>query len=545
MRNKLGGLFLAIVLSGALLGGWLGDRAQAEESDSDDLDQQLRVFTHAFALIKKHYGRDVESTELVESAIRGMLRTLDPHSSFFAAEDYTELQEEQQGKYFGLGILIRPEFAGSGRVVVVEPPASGTPGQKAGLRPGDVLSHINGEPMDDWIYPDEVIPKLKGPKGTTVRITVERPGEARPFDLDVERDAIPLFSIRYAFHLKPQVGYIRIEKFAETTSSELDEALERLGESNLKGLILDLRDNPGGSLTQAIEVADRFLEKKQVIVSTRGRRGIGRSYLAPRGRRHLYPMAVLINSHSASASEIVAGALQDHDRALIIGETSFGKALVQTVFPLRSDRGLALTTGKYYTPSNRLIQRPYEDGFWDYYFAKTPLSNSGNGDAYRTDGGRTVYGGGGIAPDVEEKIGNYTRLVEGANRRNLFHSFAGMLVRGDVVSDVRYQYSSSELDRWPEKKRRKLMKSLLVSERTLASLRQFLQDSGLEFTSEEHEESRLLLANRLRQELFVMLFGDREGMRIHLEIDNQVQMALEQLPRAAKLIAAGEETGKD
>ena len=537
MRNKLSGFLLVVVMAAALLGGWLGDRAAAGGPPDGDVDTLLRTFTEAFAKIQTQYATEVESDRLMESAIKGMLRTLDPHSSYFAATDYSQLQEEQSGQYFGLGILIRPERPGSGRVVIVEPPAPGTPGYKMGLRPGDVISKIGGESIEDWEYPNEIIPRLKGPKGTKVNITVERPGESQPIVMDVERDAIPLFTIKHWFFLAPQIGYIRIDRFSESTSDELDDALAKLDESTLKGLILDLRNNPGGSLRQSIEVSDRFLKKGQVVVTTRSRNGKERKLRAPHKRNHLYPMVVLINRHSASASEIVSGALQDHDRALIVGETSFGKALVQTVFPLGERRGLALTTGRYYTPSNRLIQRPYNEGFYDYFYNRPEVANSQR-TAYQTDGGRTIFGGGGIMPDVEEKIARFTRFASTVNRKNLFYKFAGLLTRGEVQSDIRFKHNFEELRSRSEAELETLQKELQVTEngRTLELFKEFLSKEGLEFTEEEFDESRNLLANRLRQEIFLGLFGERDGAKVQLEIDNQVQKAIELLPSAQALL---------
>ncbi len=535
MRNKLSGFLFLVILLTAVLGGWYGDRVKASGPAEPDVEALLETFSEAFEAVQRNYAKKVESEELVESAIRGMLRTLDPHSSYFAAPDYNKLQEEQQGQYYGLGILIRPERPGTGRVLIVEPPSPGTPGNKAGLRPGDVISKIHGEPIDDWTYPDEIIPKLKGPKGTKVQITVERPGQTEPLEIEIERDAIPLYTIKFAFHVQPGIGYIRIDRFSESTSDELDDALERLDEQNMKGLLLDLRNNPGGSLRQAIEVSDRFLERGQLIVSTRGRSGKGREFRAPRGRRHDYPMVVLINRYSASASEIVSGALQDHDRALIVGETSFGKALVQTVYPMNSDRGLALTTGKYYTPSNRLIQRPYGEGFYDYYYNRDDGSAAG-GEAFSTDSGRKVFGGGGIGPDVEVEPDRFPRLAGLVNRRNLFYNFAGKLTRGDIESDIQYQYDPEEIRELGEDERDVLMAKLPITEKTLGLFREFLDEQKIEVTDEDFEESREIFSNRLRQEIFLIYFGERDGARVALTMDNQVQKAIELLPQAQKLL---------
>jgi carboxyl-terminal processing protease len=531
MRNRVGILIAAIVVIAAMLGGWMGEKVTAGPPLDKDAQDLLKNFSDAIAVVEKNYARKVNSNELIESAIRGMLRTLDPHSSFFATTDYSRLQEEQQGKYFGLGITIRAEAPGSGRVLIVEPPSPGTPAYKSGLRAGDVISRIEGQSIEDWDVNEDVIPNLKGPKGTKVNITIERPGEPEPIEVTVERDEIPLYTIKYYFMLEPGIGYVKIDKFTETTSRELDEALKQLNEANLKGLILDLRDNPGGALGQAIEVSDRFLEKGQVIVSTRSRRGKEREYRAPRGRRHTFPMVVLINQNSASASEIVAGALQDHDRALIVGETSFGKALVQTIYPLDGERGLALTTGKYYTPSDRLIQRDYSEGFYNYFYSRSG-QNPREGEAKETDGGRVVYGGGGIAPDETVSLEEYGRVGRIIDRRNLFYEFAEQLVTGKLSSDVRYDYDRDSLS---ESEKSRIQNELTISSQTYELFKDFLKEKKVNIGEDVLDESRELVKNRLKQELFQQLFGEREGYRVALEMDHQVQAAIKLLPQAQEL----------
>ncbi len=542
MRNKLGGFFLVVVLSAALLGGWLGDRVRAE-GPADDIDPLVAAFTEVFHKVSSQYAVEVEPRQLVEDAVRGMLRTLDPHSSFFAARDYSKLQEEQKGQYFGLGISIRPEVPGSGRVQVVQPPTAGTPAYRSGIRSGDVIAKVEGEPIDEWTM-DEVISKLKGPKGTKVNITLDRPGVSEPITMDVERDAIPIYTIRYAFHVKPGIGYIRIDRFAESTGEELNRALEKLDEENLKGLVLDLRNNPGGALSQAISVSDRFLKRGQMIVGTRDRYGRERSYQAPRGTRDSYPMIVLINRFSASASEIVSGALQDHDRALIVGETSYGKALVQTVYPLRGNRGLALTTGKYYTPSGRLIQRPYQEGFYDYLYAYR--GDQDDSQQHSTDAGRKVFGGGGIAPDYKVEGDLYKPLAARVNRRSLFYKFAGMLTRGAVQTPIDFSYDHKEVAQWPEEKRQKLMAQLRIPEQGQVMDRfvEFLRDEGLDFNGEQLEESRNQLNNRLQQEVVSNIFGDAASVLVRLEIDSQAKTAIDLLPKAKDLIAGKRDSGK-
>lgn len=537
MRNRFGTLLLITIFLAAILGGLLGDRVRAGAPLEKDTQLLLRTFTEALATVQSHYVRPVPTADLVESAIRAMLHTLDPHSSFFAAPDYKRLQEEQQGKYYGLGITIRSEAPGSGRVVIVEPPAPGTPAYKAGLRFADVISKIEGEPIEDWDINEKVIPNLKGPKGTKVTITIERPGEAEPINVSVERDEIPLYTIKFAFPIRPRLGYIKMARFSETTTQELKEALEKLDEPNLRGLILDLRDNPGGSLNQAINVADRFLKKGQLIVRTRGRKGQPHEYKAPKGNRHEYPMVVLINQSSASASEIVSGALQDHDRALIVGETSFGKALVQTIYPLEGNKGLALTTGRYYTPSDRLIQRDYSQGFYGYFYRRYSRARETeqNPTEHRTDSGRPVYSGGGITPDEQVSLKAYSRVGRLIDRKNLFYDFAEKLTEGKITSDVRYHYDWEQDALTPEE-REALIKELVVSEETLVRFRDFLRSKQVKLTDESFNENRELITSGLKEKLFLTLFGEEESFKVALETDLQVLRAIELIPQAENLV---------
>ena len=535
MLSRFGIVFLATVFSAAIAGGFYGRVLSAGPLLSGDTEDLLKAFTGALAIVQQKYVEPVPTEDLVENAIRGMLRTLDPHSSFFTSRAYNRLQEEQRGKYYGLGITIRAESPGSGRVLVMEPPMPETPAYKVGLRAGDIIFKIEGQPIDDWDLNTDVIPNLKGPRGTKVNITVERPGASQLLEFTVVRDEIPLYTIKYALYLQPGLGYIKINKFSETTSKELDQALDKLHEEDLVGLILDLRNNPGGALGQAIAVSDRFLQKSQVIVSTRARSGKMKEYKAPEGSREDYPIIVLINGNSASASEIVAGALQDHDRALIVGETSFGKALVQTIYPLGNNRGLALTTGKYYTPSKRLIQRDFSDSFYDYYYNRSSNQPMGRKES-QTDGGRVVFGGGGIAPDEKVGLDSYSKLGSVIDRGNLFSEFTTLLTEGTIQSDTRFRYSQEEISAFSEDDRSRLKEEIDVTDKTLKLFREFLTEKEVEFEEQSFDESRRLIENRLKQELFLTLLGFEEGFKVALKLDAQVQKAIELFPQAAILM---------
>ena len=530
MRNRLPLILFILVLVASVLGGLVGGRVRAGSS-MRKTEQLILRFSEVLALIESSHVREVSPETLVENAIQGLLRTLDPHSAFFATPDYSRLQEEQRGRYYGLGITIRAEAPGSGRVLVVEPPVPGTPAYKAGIKTGDVISEVRGESIEDWDVNEEVIPSLKGPKGTTVDITVERIGETEPLHFTIERDEIPIYTIKYAFQVQPGVGYIRIAKFSETTGSELEKALQDLQQANMEALILDLRSNPGGALTAAIEVADRFLERGQLVVSTRGRDKSDRPFRTSRGSREKYPMIVLIDQNSASASEIVAGALQDHQRALIVGETSFGKALVQTIYPLDGGkRGLALTTGKYYTPNNRLIQRDYSDGFYNYFYRRRQTARVGE-ETHLEEEER-----GGIQPDESVSPENASKLFRDIARRDLFYRFARKLWTHEIETGIPFEKVPADYTSLSPLDRELLLEETRISPGVVEEFRRYLREQELEFEDQEFEEDADILANHIQQKIYLELFGDREGYRISLDIDRQVQRALDVLPRARSLV---------
>src|SRR6201989_3219113 len=390
---------VAVFLAACAAGGTLVERTVGAQAQADEsaLRNDLRSFTTVYSLVEQNYAEplngDKAERAIYDGAIPGMLRVLDPHSSFYDPKAYAKMRENQHGKYYGVGMLIQPQ---SNKIVVVSP-FEGTPSFKAGIRPGDVIVAVDGKSTDN-MNSEDVANVLKGPKGTHVQITIAREGAAKPLVFDLVRDEIPHNSIDLSYMIRPNVGYVHITNFQETTGRELSDALEHFG--SVDGLILDLRGNPGGLLSEAVAVCDKFLEKGQVIVSQRGRAFPEQTYRATHGNGgREYPIVVLVNHGTALAAEIVSGALQDHDRAIIAGETTFGKGLVQTVYPLSENTGLALTTAHYYTPSGRLIQRDYSNiSFLDYYY-RTRNEQKDMSDVKMTDSGRTVYGGGGITPD--------------------------------------------------------------------------------------------------------------------------------------------------
>jgi len=547
MKHRFAVLVILIVLLSSLVGGVMGGIAAAGSGASKTSPTEfLSDFTEALEVIQNNYVDKIGSDKLIYSAIKGMLRALDPHSSFFEPREFARLREEQHSKYYGLGIRVRALLRDRGRVVILEPPVLGSPAERRGLRAGDVITRIEGEPIDDWTS-DEVVSHLRGPRGTTVNITVERPNIRDPLQFKIERDEIPFITVPYAFEIKPGVGYIKIDRFSESTSEELTQKLARLtqSEGGLTGLILDLRDNPGGLLNQAIDVADKFVPKGALVVSTKGRaEGTARPYRAPSLEKVRVPMVVLINRHSASASEIVAGALQDHDRALIVGETSFGKGLVQSVYTLENNTGMALTTAKYYTPSGRLIQRDYGNSSFEYYY----LASAGGAEAKErevkhTDSGRQVLGGGGITPDIVVPMRELNRFEALLTSKDIFFEYGRRIATGQVAAASSFQLPlKSEEVATPAATGPRVVPKLEITDAILEDFKEFLRSRRVEFTSEDIQNNVDFIKRRIKQEVFNSAFGLQEGFKIAIQGDTQVMKALEVLPEARALMTTGRPT---
>jgi carboxyl-terminal processing protease len=542
MKHRFAVLVVLVVLMSSLVGGFMGGSAAAGAAGSTQATENdfLRDFTEALDVIQKNYVGNIGPDKLVYSAIKGMLRALDPHSSFFEPKEYSRLREEQHSKYSGLGIRVRPLLRERGRVVIVEPPAIGSPAERRGLRAGDVITRIEGESIDDWTS-EEVVGHLRGPRGTTVNITVERPGISDPLQFKIERDEIPLITVPYAFEVKPGIGYIKVDRFSESTSGELGDKLKKLDAANLSGLILDLRDNPGGLLNQAIEVADFFLPKTDKIVSTKGRlEGTARDYKANTTEALRIPIVVLINRHSASASEIVAGALQDHDRGVIVGETSFGKGLVQSVYNLENNTGMALTTAHFYTPSGRLIQRDYSGSTFDYYYLSSASASSKQRETKFTDSGRKVLGGGGISPDIQVPMRELNRVEAVLQSKDIFFEYARRLTSGQVAAASNFQLplKNEEVNTSASRSSRPVPK-LEITDAIMDDFKAYLRGRHVELTDEDIQNNVDFIKRRIKQEVYTSSFGMQEGFKIAIQGDTQVVKALEALPEAKQLMTTG------
>lgn len=500
-------------------------------------------FAEALSVVEDHYveGSKVDYNQVFKASIVGMLRTLDPHSNYFDAKEFEELRTEQQSEYYGIGASIRDYRIGDNTDTYVTSTFATSPASRGGVRYGDRIAEVDGVPMRGK-GSSEVRDKIRGPRGTVVKITFERAATRQLETVEITRDRVEQPSIPDAYLIRPGVGYVNMSGgFNSTTAAELEAALERLRTKGMTSLVLDLRGNPGGFLDQSVRVSSKFLQRGQVVLTQKGRaRGGERVYRADNDGAEQVPLVVLINRGSASASEIVAGALQDHDRALIVGENSFGKGLVQSIYPLEYGAGLTLTSAKYYTPSGRLIQREYTGGsLYDYY---TPggigSSNPNNarpqtptGPESRTDSGRVVYGGGGITPDETVKPRTTTEL----QGRFFDPSFAFVreLANGRVSGLETYKIGRA-IDYTHELQ----ATDLVVNDAVLQAFKAFLaQHKEYKLTAAQVEANREFLARQIRFDLATAAYGTNGATRVLLTDDPQIVKAVESLPRARQLAA--------
>ena len=517
MKRRL--LLAVVTLAGTtLFGGLFGPQLFAL---SDASNPALKEYADLLATTKAWYADDLPSDKLVYASVHGMLGSLDPHTNFLEPEEYGAMQEKQRGSFFGLGIIISKR---NGKVTVITP-IEGSPADRLGIRAGDIIDRVEGESIDDLAV-DAVVKRLKGPKGTKVRITIVRPGLGEPLEMTVTRAEIPTNSVAFAFLLDDETAYVRLKDFTQTTVPEMLETWSKLEKQGMKRLVLDLRGNPGGLLDQAIGLSDVFLRKGEKVVFTRGRNASSEQIFNAPGRntRPRIPVVVLINKGSASAAEIVAGALQDHDRGLIVGQTSWGKGLVQSVYTLTDGAGLALTTAKYYTPAGRCIQRDYREVI-EYLIpgeedldSDEPETAPDRRTVFRTDSGRTVYGGGGITPDVTVKVEPLSRFAAGLFARGVLFEFA---------VDFRTRHAS-------------VPRNFQVSDEVRSDFFKFVDSRPNPFEKPAKElyaaeKDPGLVDRAIREELMNTVYGRESGYRVQLEGDRQLKEALGLFPEAAKL----------
>jgi carboxyl-terminal processing protease len=486
----------------------------ASAGPEEELKASLKQFTKVYDLVEDNFADKVTADKGVyKGSIPGMLRTLDPHSNFFDPKEYRGLRDDQQGHYYGVGMSVGPR---NGKTIVIAP-FGGSPAYKAGLRPGDTILEVDDKRTDNLSTP-EIADLLKGPRGTPVHVVVAREGVDKPVHFHIIRDEIPRYSVEQALWVRPGIAFMHINAFNETTSQEMEDNLKRLGEGNIKGLIIDLRDNPGGILNEGVAVTGHFLRKGELVVSHRGRNSEEKPYLA-RGSSlgQNYPIVVLVNAYSASAAEIVAGALQDHDRGWILGQTTFGKGLVQTVYTLSDNTGLALTTAHYYTPSGRLIQRDYSNiSFLDYYYGKRTETKNPL-DVKSTDSGRTVYGGGGIAPDekFELKLNDFQKSLF-LKDRYIFFTFSAKWFGARTQAQLPNGWEPDD--------------------NVLNEFKEYVHKQDVNFTEADWTVNRTWMMQQLKREMYATGFSFEESQKVAVQVDPMVAKALESMPQAKALL---------
>jgi carboxyl-terminal processing protease len=524
--------------SGVLDGRGQGRRPRGTDPKITSIQ---RDFDDALKLIQEQYvdGKKMNYNDVVKSSIIGMLRSLDPHSNYYDREEFEELKTDQRSEYYGIGASIQNFIYKDQAETYITATFDASPAGRAGLRYGDRIVEVDGVAMSGKSSL-EVRDKIRGPRGSTVKLTLERAATKQLEKIEIVRDAVPQPSIPDAYLLRPSVGYIDMTRgFNYTTTDELLDAIDRLEAKGMKSLVLDLRNNPGGFLDQAIHVAEVFLPSGQLILTQKGRNGYrDNTFESKNSAPNTTPLVILINEATASASEIVAGAMQDHDRALIVGQTSFGKGLVQSIIPLEYGAGLTLTSAKYFTPSGRLIQRDYSNGgFYDYYThgagvgrdpKRVPAPPSG--PEKKTDTGRAVYGGGGIMPDE-----NVTpRTVNLTQRRMLspIFSFVRELVNGRVAGLESSKIARGivfDHDLKPDEYR--------ITDAIFRAFRDFVaRDPAYRVTPAMADRYRSYVELELRFNIVTAAHGRVIGDRVFITTDDpQVSKAVDVLPKARNL----------
>jgi carboxyl-terminal processing protease len=516
-------LLMPLTFAGAHSGQRYGGRTPQDEAVSRKIAED---FVSAMLLAKDKYAGSIDYDRLTKSSIVGMLHTLDPHSSYFDRKAWEEFLNDQRSRYTGIGSVISQRYD----KVYILAPTEGAPAYRAGLRFGDHIVAVDGESTKGW-NTSQVRSKLIGPEGTQVTVRVERLGMSQPLEVKITRSAVPKPSVANYFMVGNGIGYINLQNgFNTTTIREVITAISELKEQGMTSLVLDLRSNGGGLVDQAYKVSNLFLYHGQRILSMRGRAANfpTRDFAAENTSPIDNPVVVLINRGSASASEIVAGALQDHDRARIVGENSFGKGLVQNPFPLGDGSALILTTGHYYTPSGRLIQRAYSGrSFYDYYLQRGDKEAVQKTEEKRTDSGRTVYGGGGIQPDVEVKYPAKDIELQRVWLQPVF-LFARELVAGRVPG-----FAEFKIDRSPNHRHRLRADEFVGTDKLLAAFKTYIRENKIpDVTEARVDKESDFVKRQIRYELATAAYGLEIAYQVLLEGDAQMRQALAEMPKA-------------
>lgn len=499
--------------------------------------QDMMRFNEVLNAVSRYYVDEVDSRKLIDGAISGMLETLDPHSVFIPKDQLEDVTERFEGFFFGIGI----DFTIIKKWPTVIAPIADSPADRLGLRPGDQIIKIEGKSTYD-LNENQIIERLRGNQGSKVTVTLKRVGVEEPFEVIITRDKISIYSVEPAFMVDNLTGYIRIKRFSKTTDDELEQALVKLETLGMKQLILDLRSNPGGFLEKAVSVADKFIERGRKLVYTRGRiaQASDDFYSTDDDRHPQMPLIILLDHGSASASEIVAGACQDWDRALIVGETSFGKGLVQNQIGLKDGSAIRVTTSKYYTPSGRLIQRHYENGnavdyideAYDDVDPNALVDSVKNRPIYKTGAGRFVYGGGGITPDIKIRWQLPTQFFYDLVMNRTFFEYANNYAAKNRALAASFETFN---ETWTP------------SEPVLAEFRQYVQslaaNKKLKFDQQSWERDLPNIKLWLKKEVALHLWDREKSARIEITADPQFREVLRLFPQAERIAAMGENSG--
>ncbi len=505
----------------------------------DNIYEQLSKFKDVLSLTEKYYVEDVDTQNLTEHAITGLLNELDPHSVYIKAQQMQRVTEDFQGRFEGIGV----EFSIVNDTITVVQPIGGGPSASLGIMSNDKIVRIDGKSSVGFTT-EQVMKGLKGPKGTKVSVSIARSGIKELLEFEIVRDIIPLYSVDVSTMLNDKVGYVNVTRFAETTSKEMFTALQKLKSQGMKQLVLDLRSNPGGYLDQAVKMADMFLEAdakgapRKVVYTLSRRTEFNEEYFAyTNSEFEKVPLIILLSNGSASASEIVSGAIQDWDRGLIVGETSFGKGLVQKQFPLSDGSALRLTISRYYTPSGRLIQRSYanKDKYQEEAFTRDEQEGENiehkesaadtSRPKFKTAGGRVILGGGGITPDFIVKPGSITKYSIQLNRRNMFYEFiTGYLTRNGEQIKNKYKTDMQSFN-----------KNFAIDDSLMNEFLRFTKEKKIEFVEDDFKKDKDYIQARLKAYVARNYWNNEGWYSVLLGIDNQVKKAITLFPEAEKI----------